>query len=64
MKIKVYANMDKQYLYEEGRKAGLPEDAAEHFKFFTEVPLILFVDGENGAVADCEIDPYFLRAIR
>lgn len=61
IRIKVCAWLDKQYLYEYGKEAGLSDEAAEEFSFFDEIYVDLLVDGENGFVCDLEIDKQFLR---
>jgi hypothetical protein len=59
MKIKVYAHLDEEVMYEKGREAGLTEAAADFFRYFTEIELELFVDAENGAVCGAQITQDF-----
>ena len=48
-KIKVYAYLEPEYMFEKGIKAGLSEEAADFFRCFEEVELELLV-GDDGAV--------------
>ena len=50
MKIKVCAYTSGEDMYQKGRSAGLSETAADYFRYFEEIELELYVDGENGAV--------------
>lgn len=53
-KIKVYAHLEPEYMFEKGIEAGLSEEAADYFRFFEEVKLELLV-GDDGAVLSCEV---------
>lgn len=53
--MKVYASLSKEYLYEEAIDNGLSEKAADSFKYFNEVGLVLTVDTETGKIESFEL---------
>ena len=55
IKIKVWADLSKEYLFEKAIEKGLSEKAADYFKFFNEVELDLTVDSKTGEVLKTEI---------
>lgn len=59
MKIKVYAQLSPETMYEAGKKAGLSDDAADYFRYFTEIEIELHVDAESGAVCGAEVTQKF-----
>ncbi len=61
MKIKVYAHMSPESLYERGREAGLLGDALNFFRYFEEVELNLEVDETTGLVLGCEVGGEFSK---
>ncbi len=61
MEIKVYATLEPEQLWEAGKNAGLSNNAAEYFRHFEEVPLILTVDSDTGVVYDCSVEPDFIK---
>ncbi len=54
VKIKVCASLDKEYMYDVGKRNGLSEKAADYFKYFGEAELNLEVDIETGEVINYE----------
>jgi len=59
MKIKVYASLSPEMMFEKGKKAGLSDEAADYFRHFEEIEIELHVDAENGAVCGAEITQKF-----
>ena len=56
MKIKVQAHMYPESMYEEGKSAGLSEEAADYFRYFEEITLVLNVDEATGEVTGAKVD--------
>ena len=59
MKIKVYASLSYEQLFEKGKKSGMDDKAADYFAHFEEIELELHVDAENGVVCGAEITQKF-----
>jgi hypothetical protein len=49
-KVSVQAELDREYMYEEGEKLGLTGEALNMFRHFNFVDLDLLVDEETGVV--------------
>ncbi|OGR01130.1 MAG: hypothetical protein A2511_16420 [Deltaproteobacteria bacterium RIFOXYD12_FULL_50_9] len=59
MKIKVYASLSSESLFEKGKEAGLAEGAADYFSYCNEIELELDVHPESGAVYGAKVTQKF-----
>ena len=55
MKIKVYAHLSPENMFARAKAAGLNDAAADYFRYFEEIELLLDVDEETGEVLGAEI---------
>ena len=54
IRITVFAELDKEYMYYVGVENGLSRVASDYLKWFNEVPLLLTVDKQTGEVKNWE----------
>jgi hypothetical protein len=59
MKIKVYANLNKEVMYQIGLHSGLSEQASNYLRYFEEICVTLDVEEETGIVKGAEVTHIF-----
>lgn len=55
IKHKVFASLDKEYMWDVGDRLGLSEEAKNYLRHFNEVPIEIEINKETGEVVGYEV---------